>query len=78
MTQMLGAAVRTRRRKLRMSQGELALLAGCSRLFVSQLERGKGGVRLDLTLSVLNALGLGLRIVASHDPMTIEDALAPD
>lgn len=75
---MLGESVRRRRKALRMSQADLALIAECSRPFVSELERGKTSVRLDVLLKVLSALGLGLRLSNSTVPFTIEEDLAGD
>lgn len=60
--QMMAKAVRARRKALRMNQQELADLAGCGRLFVSELERGKATLRLDVLLTVLRALGLRLHL----------------
>lgn len=61
-TLALGRAVRDRRKRLGLSQSEAADLAGCSRLFISQLEGGKTTVRLDILLRLLNALGLALAL----------------
>lgn len=55
-------AVRARRRHLRLSQAELADLAGVSERFVNALENGKKSVQLDKTLAVLSALGLHLEL----------------
>lgn len=59
----LGAQVRSRRKSLRLTQNDVADLAGCSVRFVNQLERGKGTVRLDKLVAVLEALGLELKAV---------------
>ncbi len=58
----LAQRVRERRKSLRLTQDELADLAGCSARFVRALEGGKAGVRLDKFLDVLNALGLELAL----------------
>jgi HTH-type transcriptional regulator / antitoxin HipB len=58
----LGRRVRDRRKSLRLTQDELADLAGCSSRFVRALEGGKPGVRLDKFLDVLNVLGLRLQL----------------
>lgn len=52
--------VRTRRRSLRLSQQELADLAGCSTRFIHALEHGKRSIRMDKLLDVLEVLGLEL------------------
>jgi HTH-type transcriptional regulator / antitoxin HipB len=74
----LARAVRWRRKSLRLSQDELALLAGCSRPFVSEVERGKPTVQLDRLLSLLAALGLGFRLTESVEPLSVEAALEAD
>ena len=58
----LAAAARTRRRALKLRQGEVADLAGCSERFVYTLEKGKGSLRFDKVLDVLDVLGLGLEV----------------
>ena len=55
----LAQQVRERRKSLRLTQDELADLAGCSGRFVRSLEGGKA-VRTDKLLDVLNVLGLEL------------------
>ena len=59
----LGQLVRQRRRANGMSQEELALLARVGRRFVSELERGKAGVRLEKVDSVLAVFGKRLGVV---------------
>jgi y4mF family transcriptional regulator len=56
----LAAQVRERRRSLGLTQTDLADLAGCSSRFVRSLEAGKGTVRVDKLLDVLDVLGLEL------------------
>jgi HTH-type transcriptional regulator/antitoxin HipB len=58
----LGAAIRTRRRELALTQQQLAELAGCGLAFLYDLERGKRSVRLDKVLEVLEVLGLELHV----------------
>ncbi len=57
----LGATVRERRKDLRLTQQQLADLAGTSERFVRALERGKPTVQLNHLVAVLDALGLELR-----------------
>lgn len=59
-TVALGHTIASRRKELRVTQEELALLAGVSVRFLSSLEGGKATVRLDTLLAVLDALGLEL------------------
>jgi HTH-type transcriptional regulator / antitoxin HipB len=54
----LGKQVRERRRRLQLSQEELAELAEVSLRFLGALERGKATVRLSSLLAVCDALGL--------------------
>ncbi len=63
----LGAAVRARRKNLRLSQEQLGRLSGCGRIFIHALERGKKTVRLDKVLDVLRTLGLQLAVEAGKD-----------
>ena len=54
--------MRARRVALRLTQADLADLAGVGLAFLYDLERGKPTVRLDKTLAVLRALGLALLV----------------
>lgn len=58
----LADAVRARRKHLRLTQAELADIAGVSPRFVYDLEKGKPSVALDKTLSVLTAMGLTMTV----------------
>lgn len=55
--------VAARRKDLQLTQQEVAELTGLSRRTVQQVERGKGTVRLDILLRVLDAVGLSLAVV---------------
>jgi HTH-type transcriptional regulator/antitoxin HipB len=59
----LGAYVRQRRRRLRLTQRELADRAGTSRQWVVALEAGKGRAELGLVLAALGALDIGVDLV---------------
>lgn len=59
----VGAIVRRRRKLLRIDQQTVADLAGVSRKLVSNIERGKPTVRMDVLLDVLAAVGLTLEVV---------------
>ena len=56
----LAEIIRSRRKTLRLTQDELAALAGCSPRFVRAVEAGKATVRLDKFSALLDALGLEL------------------
>ncbi len=59
---LLAAEVRSRRGSLRLSQRDLAELAGVSERFVRFVEQGKRTVQLDSLLALLDTLGLELRV----------------
>jgi y4mF family transcriptional regulator len=58
----LGIEVRQARRAAGLDQATAAGLLGVGTRFLSELERGKATVRLDLVLQVLEGLGLELEI----------------
>lgn len=58
----LAAAVRTRRADLRLSQQDLADMAGVSERFVRFVEQGKPSLRLDTLLALLDTLGLEVQL----------------
>jgi y4mF family transcriptional regulator len=63
--QSVGAFVRERRRARKLSQTELAELAGVGRRLVSEIERGKQTVRLDACNAVLAVFGKTLGVVSA-------------
>ena len=58
----LAVAVRTRRADLRLSQQDLADMAGVSERFVRFVEQGKPSLRLDTLLALLDTLGLEVQL----------------
>ncbi len=56
------AAVRGRRRDLRLSQAELAAHADVSRKWIYEFEAGKPNAEIGLILRVMDALGLQLEL----------------
>ncbi|CAN5742129.1 hypothetical protein BH23ACT10_BH23ACT10_24530 [soil metagenome] len=58
----LGRVVRSRRKALKWSQGELARLAGVSRWWINEFESGKPRAELDLVLRAVDALDLVLDV----------------
>lgn len=62
----IGAEVARRRRALRVTQEELAQLAGVSVRSVASIEAGKATVRLDILLPVLATLGIELAERIEH------------
>lgn len=58
----LGAAIRAERKRLGVTQKQLAMAAGTGLRFLSELERGKPTVRIDGVFRVLQALGFKLHL----------------
>ena len=56
----LGALIRTTRKRLDMTQRELAALTGFSLAFVNHVENGKPTAQLGKTLALLQQLGIKL------------------
>lgn len=54
----VAAAVRSRRHRLGVDQETVARLAGVSRKAVSEIERAKPTMRVDVLVKVLDAVGL--------------------
>ncbi|MBP5468831.1 MAG: helix-turn-helix transcriptional regulator [Candidatus Riflebacteria bacterium] len=69
----LGKTIKSRRKHLRMSQEELALLSETSLNFICQLEAGKNTVRLNKLLDVLYALGLELNVINGSSQISFAD-----
>jgi len=66
----LGSLIRERRQLLQLTQNEVASLAGCSKLFIVQLEAGKRTIRLEKLMDVLTVLGLQIRLEEGNDGVT--------
>ncbi|MHB8790518.1 MAG: helix-turn-helix transcriptional regulator [Desulfobulbaceae bacterium] len=60
--EQLGAALRARRRQLKVTQKDLALTCGTGLRFIIDLEKGKPTCQIGKVLQVFQALGLELRI----------------
>ena len=58
----LGQTVRNQRTKRKLSQKELAVLAGVGSNFIYQLEKNKATVQLDAVRKVLDSLDLEIEI----------------
>ena len=59
----LGDSIKRRRKELKMTQAELAMVSGTGTRFISDLENGKETCVMGKTLQVLDCLGLELRLV---------------
>ncbi len=64
----LGPAIRARRRAQALRIDDAASLSGVSVDLLSRLENGKGSVRLDKLLAVLDSLGLALVLGPKDHP----------
>jgi len=66
-----GSAIRSKRKARGLTQTQLAAYAGCSLMFLSDLERGKPTAELGKAITVLNTLGIDLlatdREAAGHE-----------
>ncbi len=71
----LGAAVRARRRLLRLTQAELASLAEVGLAFMYELEQGKATLRLDKLVDVLAVLGLEIKVAQGKGGLAVDPAL---
>ena len=60
----LGAAIRERRRELKLTQDDLALSIGVNRKVIGQLERGKKTVHVEIVLQAARAVGLDIGVRA--------------
>ena len=64
----VGSAVQARRREQSLRIDDAAALSGVSVDLLSRLENGKGSVRLDKLLTVLDGLGLALVVGPKDHP----------
>ena len=67
-TSELGRLIRQRRREQSLRIDDAASLSGVSVDLLSRLENGKGSVRLDKLLTVLDGLGLAMVIGPKEHP----------
>ena len=63
----IGAAVREARKRLKVTQKDLAMTSGTGLRFVIDLERGKPTCQIGKILQVLQALGLRVGLTATSD-----------
>jgi len=66
----LGAAIRARRRQLKLGQGDLAGKVGVQRQWVVKIESGKSTAEVGLVLRALAALGLELEVKGGDERPT--------
>lgn len=60
--QALGQAIRQQRRRLKVTQKDLAMTSGTGLRFIIDLEKGKQTCQLGKALEIVRALGLNLEI----------------
>ena len=58
----LGQAIREQRRRLKVTQKDLAMASGTGLRFIIDLEKGKTTCQLGKALEIVRALGLNLEI----------------
>ncbi|MFO7870372.1 MAG: helix-turn-helix domain-containing protein [Kiritimatiellia bacterium] len=63
----LGAAIREERKRLKVTQKQLAMVAGVGLRYLIELERGKPTARMEGAFKVLQALGLKMRLAIPSD-----------
>ncbi len=61
----LGEAIRAARKRLKVTQKDLALASGTGLRFIIELEQGKPSCHLGKALGILQTLGLHLKLVES-------------
>lgn len=71
----IGAFVRRERKRLKLTQNELAERAGVGLNFVYQLEKNKKTVQMDTTNQVLMALGYAVGVVRHFEPWVSQSGL---
>jgi len=73
--QSLGTALRLTRKRLGLTQADLALAAGVGLRFIVELEGGKPTVRLEQVLRVVDALGGSLSLTGlDPDPALADES----
>ena len=63
--EIIGELVRNTRRKMKVTQKELALTSGTGLRFIIELEKGKPTCQLGKVLTVLHTLGIKLTLTSS-------------
>lgn len=63
----LGEAIRTERKRMRVTQKELAMTAGVGLRYLIELEKGKPTAQTEGVFKVLQALGMKIGVLASSD-----------
>ncbi len=72
-----GLLIRDKRRKLRLSQTELARQVGVGRQWIVAIEHGKSRAEIGLVLRTFSALGLSLSIDGGDSVTRSDDDVTP-
>lgn len=72
---VLGQQIKSRRKKLGITQQSVADLSGTSVQLVIQVEGGKPTVRLDKLIAILHALGLQFKLEKGKQKLAIDESL---
>jgi y4mF family transcriptional regulator len=67
MNASIGEFVKEKRKKLRLTQSELAERAGVGLRFIRELERGKQSVRMDKVNQVLTLFGCEIGVAEKYE-----------
>lgn len=58
----LGTVIRARRKELKVSQRELAMICGTGVRFIIEVEQGKATCQVGKVIEVINALGMNIKV----------------
>jgi y4mF family transcriptional regulator len=67
-TQEIGALVRETRKKMKVTQRDLALTSGTGLRFLIELEKGKETCQIGKVLTVLQTLGVKIQLTPPAEP----------
>ena len=63
----IGELVKASRKSLAVTQKDLAMTSGTGLRFIIELEKGKPTCQLSKVLTVLNTLGITIKLTPTHD-----------
>lgn len=66
-TEQLGSLIQAERKRLKVTQKDLAMAAGTGLRFIVDLEQGKETCRISKIFNVLQALGISINLSSSND-----------
>ena len=74
----MGYRMKSRRRELKLSQGEVAAAIGLSPSFYGNIERGKRIPSVDTLVSIANVLGVGMDFLLADSVKAVESQHSPE